>query len=292
MDEMQGLGRLHNDWMNGQSRDDCMERYDEDRYCSAVSLTKDDRKSMALTNGTLEDTMRENSVQSMIPVKSSSQIAETPAVNSGTNSSNDAAVGTATGTANAASVDDVAVAAATTTTNPTTDITNKGHEITTDAIWTSMLVQASLTVDQLALSAASRLGLKPAMLARLTLPTVLSLTTQSNRTASNQTTQSNQTAPNQTTQSNRTAPSQTILLARPTLTDNRGPMVHSTTNTTNQPSNMSSSFPSSSTLSKHPVKSSSQFCLDRLGKAVVVKPEGSTLHIHLSSPRIPTLALN
>ena len=280
MDEMQGLDQLHNDWMNGQHCDDWMERIDEDRYCSAVSLTKDDRKSMALTNGTLEDTMIENSVQSMLPVKSSSQIAETSAVNSGSNSSKDAAVGTATGTANAASFDDVAAAAATTTTNPTTDITNKGHEITTDAIWTSMLVQASLTVDQLALSAASRLGLKPAMLARLTLPTVLSLTTQSNRTASNQTTQSNQTAP-----------SQTIVLARPTLTDNRGPMAHSTTNTTNQPSNMYSSFPSSSTLS-NPVKSSSQFCLDRLGNAVVVKPEGSTLHIHLSSPRIPTLALN
>ena len=125
-----------------------------------------------------------------------------------------------------------------------------------DAVWASMLVRASLTVDQLALTAAARLGLKPAMLARLT----------------PRTTSISQT---QTTKSNRNAPSHSTHLAGPLHTSNREPPLHNTTNQ-QQPSTSSSSTMS------NPVNSSSlQIRLDKLGKAVVIKSEG-TVHTLLS----------
>ena len=213
------------------------------------------------------------------PIKSSSQIVGAP-VNS---------------TCIVTSSSDAAAAASTTSTDAPSETDTNAPYTTADAVWASMLVSVSLTVGQLALSAASRLGLKPAMLARLT-----------RTTAPSQATQSNLTAPKQTTQSNLVSSSQTTQLVRPTHSNKEGSSSHNSTNTTMQQSNMPSTLSSSSVMSNpvksssqinanpvksssqinanpvksssqinaNPVESSSQIGLDRLGQAVVVRPEG------------------
>ena len=250
MDEVQGLELLHDDltgqldWQGGVRP-------------TPVSPGNDDGPPTAPTNGANDDALTADLVQSNSSVKRSSQIVGMPIHTTGivTNdsSSNDAAADTGdTGTTTTAST-------------PPDDATH-APDATADAVWVSMLVHASLTVDQLALSAASRLGLKPALLARLT----------------------RATAPSQTTQSNRTAPSQTTQLTRPSPANHGGPSSHNSTNTTTtnqQPNMFSSSVPTSSAMSNpvksssqinaNPVKSSSQMCLDTLGQAVVVRPEGT-----------------